>query len=110
MSPTIHACLDLARFGQLYLDGGRVDGEQILPRSYVEASVGRPGSELNAAYGYLWWLNRSGVLRGPADPVDEAGQPLTTRTGQLAPGQHARFLVDLSKLVCFDAKTEALIA
>ena len=28
----------------------------------------------------------------------------------LAPGQHARFLVDLSKLVCFDAKTEALIA
>jgi CubicO group peptidase (beta-lactamase class C family) len=79
-------CLDLARFGQLYLDGGRVDGEQILPRSYVEASVGRPGSELNAAYGYLWWLNRSGVLRGPADPVDEAGQPLTTRTGQLAPG------------------------
>ena len=79
-------CLDLARFGQLYLDRGRVDGEQILPRSYVEASVGRPGSELNAGYGYLWWLNRSGVVRGAADPVDEAGQPLTTRTDQLAPG------------------------
>jgi CubicO group peptidase (beta-lactamase class C family) len=79
-------CLDLARFGQLYLDRGRVGGEQILPRSYVEASVGRPGSELNAAYGYLWWLNRSGVLRGAGDPVDEAGQPLTTRSGQLAPG------------------------
>jgi CubicO group peptidase (beta-lactamase class C family) len=79
-------CLDLARFGQLYLDDGRVDRQQILPRSYVEASVGGPGSELNAAYGYLWWLNRSGVLRGAADPVDEAGQPLTPRTGQLAPG------------------------
>jgi CubicO group peptidase (beta-lactamase class C family) len=79
-------CLDLARFGQLYLDDGRADGEQILTRSYVEASVGRPGSELNAAYGYLWWLNRSGVLRGAADPVDDAGRPLTTRTGQLAPG------------------------
>jgi len=79
-------CLDLARFGQLYLDGGTVDGEQILPRSYVEASVGRPGSELNAAYGFLWWLNRPGVLRGPGDPVDGAGQPLSTRTGQLAPG------------------------
>ena len=28
----------------------------------------------------------------------------------LAPGQDARFVVDLSKLVCFDAKTETLIA
>jgi len=28
----------------------------------------------------------------------------------LVPGQTARFLVDLSKLVCFDAKTETLIA
>ncbi|HEX6151283.1 serine hydrolase domain-containing protein [Nocardioides sp.] len=79
-------CLDLARFGRLYLDGGAVDGEQVLPRWYVEASVGRSGTELNAAYGFLWWLNRPGVLRGPADPVDAAGQPLTVRTGQIAPG------------------------
>jgi multiple sugar transport system ATP-binding protein len=28
----------------------------------------------------------------------------------LKPGQDARFLVDLTKLVCFDATTEALIA
>ncbi len=79
-------CLDLARFGQLYLDGGVVAGERILPRSYVEASVGRSGSDLNAAYGFLWWLNRPGAIRGAADPVDAAGQPLSTRTGQLAPG------------------------
>ncbi len=79
-------CLDLARFGRLYLDGGVVDGRQILPRSYVEASVGRSGSPLNAAYGYLWWLNRPGLLRGPADPVDASGQPVSPRHGQLAPG------------------------
>jgi multiple sugar transport system ATP-binding protein len=29
---------------------------------------------------------------------------------QLRPGQTARFLVDLSKLVCFDPNTESLIA
>ncbi|MGH3346887.1 MAG: serine hydrolase domain-containing protein, partial [Nocardioides sp.] len=63
-------CLDLARFGRLYLDGGRVAGEQVLPRWYVEASVGRAGSDLNAGYGFLWWLNRPGSLR----------------TGHLAPG------------------------
>jgi hypothetical protein len=28
----------------------------------------------------------------------------------LKPGQDARFFVDLAKLVCFDAKTERLIA
>jgi len=79
-------CLDLARFGRLYLDGGVVDGRRILPRSYVEASVARSGSPLNAGYGYLWWLNRPGPLRGPADPVDADGQPLSPRSGQLAPG------------------------
>jgi multiple sugar transport system ATP-binding protein len=29
---------------------------------------------------------------------------------QLRPGQDARFLVDLTKLVCFDAQTQNLIA
>jgi multiple sugar transport system ATP-binding protein len=42
-----------------------------------------------------------------------AGQELTARLEPqvvLSPGQRARFLVDLSKLVCFDAETERLIA
>lgn len=78
-------CQDLARFGQLYLDRGRVDGQRILPATYVDASVGQPSTSLNAAYGHLWWLNRPGLIRGAVDPVDEAGQPLEERTGQLAP-------------------------
>jgi multiple sugar transport system ATP-binding protein len=44
--------------------------------------------------------------------IDLGGHEFTVRLAPdlaLAPGQHARFLVDLSKLVCFDAKTEALI-
>ena len=39
----------------------------------------------NAAYGYLWWLNRPGRLRGATDQVDAQGQPLREVTGQLAP-------------------------
>ena len=45
--------------------------------------------------------------------VDLGGHEFTVRLDpdlSLTPGQHARFLVDLSKLVCFDAKTETLIA
>jgi multiple sugar transport system ATP-binding protein len=45
--------------------------------------------------------------------IDLGGHEFTVRLDpdlSLAPGQHARFLVDLSKLVCFDAKTETLIA
>jgi multiple sugar transport system ATP-binding protein len=41
------------------------------------------------------------------------GQEFTARLEpdvQLRPGQTARFLVDLSKLVCFDPQTEALLA
>jgi multiple sugar transport system ATP-binding protein len=45
--------------------------------------------------------------------LDLAGHEFTVRLDpdvQLTPGQKARFLVDLSKLVCFDVGTEALIA
>jgi CubicO group peptidase (beta-lactamase class C family) len=78
-------CLDLARFGRLYLGRGAVDGQRILSRGYVSASVGRSSTPHNAAYGLLWWLNRPGPLRGATDPVDAQGQPLTPVTGQLAP-------------------------
>lgn len=78
-------CLDLARFGALYLGEGAVAGRRILSRRYVRQSVARPSTRHNAAYGLLWWLNRPGPLRGSTDPVDAAGQPLEPRSGQLAP-------------------------
>ncbi len=49
--------LGFARFGQLYLDGGRHDGRQVLPEAWVRASLDDyvdttvPGNR----YGYLWW-------------------------------------------------------
>lgn len=48
---------DLWKLGQLYLDGGRRDNRQVLPRAWVERSLAphanvRPGVD----YGYLWWL------------------------------------------------------
>jgi CubicO group peptidase (beta-lactamase class C family) len=59
-------CLDLARFGYLMLNDGSWDGEQVVSSDWVDAATGRSSQELNAAYGYLWWLNRPGPIGSPA--------------------------------------------
>lgn len=48
---------DLYRFGQLYLDGGKWQGRQLISADWVRRSVtphanARPDTD----YGYLWWL------------------------------------------------------
>ncbi|WP_299923529.1 serine hydrolase domain-containing protein [uncultured Nocardioides sp.] len=78
-------CLDIARLGRLHLGRGRVDGTRIIDRSWVREAVGRSSTVHNAAYGFLWWLNRPGALRGATDPVDAQGQPVRPTSGQLAP-------------------------
>lgn len=48
---------DLLKYGQLYLDKGKWGGHQIVPSSWVEASlnpVSRP--EYPGGYGYQWWI------------------------------------------------------
>ncbi|MGC5016442.1 serine hydrolase domain-containing protein [Streptosporangium sp. DT93] len=50
---------DLARFGLLYLNGGKAKGRQVVPRSWVEAST-RPSASFNPGYGLHWWLGGDG--------------------------------------------------
>jgi CubicO group peptidase (beta-lactamase class C family) len=52
------SCRDLARLGQLYLNGGRWDGRQLIAADYIAEAVSP--SPLNASYGFLWWLNHEG--------------------------------------------------
>jgi CubicO group peptidase (beta-lactamase class C family) len=46
---------DMARFGYLWLRGGRWGDRQVLPAAYVKAAVAP--SAHGPDYGYLWWLN-----------------------------------------------------
>lgn len=49
---------DYARMGQMFLEGGRAMGRQVVPESWVEAST-RPQAETPAGamgYGYQWWI------------------------------------------------------
>lgn len=52
-------CLDMARFGYLFLRDGMWADEEVLPSEWV-AEATSPSQELNPGYGYLWWLNSDG--------------------------------------------------
>jgi CubicO group peptidase (beta-lactamase class C family) len=84
-------CRDLARFGAMMLDHGRWNGRRILSSAWVEESTGRPSTKLNAAYGYLWWLNRPGAIAGPFAATDlGAASDQKTARGPLVPGAPER--------------------
>jgi CubicO group peptidase (beta-lactamase class C family) len=48
---------DYARFGLLYLNGGRINGIQILPVDWVTQSVLPFAADKYKQYGYQFWLN-----------------------------------------------------
>jgi CubicO group peptidase (beta-lactamase class C family) len=64
------SAMDMARFGQMYLDEGTVDGEQVVPASWVEDSwqaysegmwCCKVGDNFDrTAYGYQWWTIDAG--------------------------------------------------
>jgi CubicO group peptidase (beta-lactamase class C family) len=78
-------CLDLARFGYLMLRDGAWDGEQVVSSDYVEQATGTSSTPLNAAYGWLWWLNHQGPIGSPQLATTGIADA-TIADGQLAPG------------------------
>jgi CubicO group peptidase (beta-lactamase class C family) len=81
-------CEDMARFGYLFLRQGRWEDSRVVPRRWVRAATGHPSQELNAAYSYLWWLNRRGpVVSDPLEStsVDEAAQAEPSQIAEGAP-------------------------
>jgi CubicO group peptidase (beta-lactamase class C family) len=53
---------DLAKLGYLYLNGGRWDGNQIIPADYVAAatSLSGPSAGQPTGYGLHWWVADEG--------------------------------------------------
>lgn len=79
-------CSDLERFGQLFAQRGKWDGDQLLPQAWVDDATGRSSQRLNAAYGLLWWVNREGPIREPVDEDDPSRPPGVDRVGHLVEG------------------------
>lgn len=57
---------DLAKFGQVYLDGGRWQGRQVIPADWVHDATTRKvaSSGIADGYGYQWWV--TSILGDPA--------------------------------------------
>jgi len=62
---------DIARFGQLYLQKGKWQGNQLVPDTWVKAATARqtsngsnPKSDWDQGYGYQFWRCRYGAYRG----------------------------------------------
>jgi CubicO group peptidase (beta-lactamase class C family) len=84
----IHStCRDMARFGVLMLNQGRWGGRQIVSSRWVKQATGRSSTKLNAAYGYLWWLNREGVMASVTAATSlHAVEQGSTEKGRLVAG------------------------
>jgi CubicO group peptidase (beta-lactamase class C family) len=62
---------DIARFGQLHLDGGRWQGRQVVPRAWVDQATAwqvpnshDAGVDWHQGYGYQFWRCRHDAYRG----------------------------------------------
>jgi CubicO group peptidase (beta-lactamase class C family) len=73
----IHATArDMARFGYLFLRDGLWEEREILPRDWVTLTT-KPYSDLNPAYGYLWWVNGYAKDWKPMEGVPTSPFPRT---------------------------------
>ncbi len=69
---------DMAKYGQLYLDGGVWQGERILSAEWVRESWGRYGrlaplDRNGHQYGYLWWHHRYEIGDRTIETVEARG-------------------------------------
>jgi CubicO group peptidase (beta-lactamase class C family) len=62
---------DIARFGQLYLQKGKWQGKQLVPKDWVELATSKqvsngsnPKSDWDQGYGFQFWRCRNGAYRG----------------------------------------------
>jgi CubicO group peptidase (beta-lactamase class C family) len=81
-------CRDMARFGVLMLNRGRWGGKQIVSAGWVAQATGAPSTKLNAAYGYLWWLNHEGVIPSvtAATRLRAVENAKVSQKGRIVPG------------------------
>lgn len=68
----LHLCLrDMAKFGQMILNGGTFEGKRIVPEAWIKEMLRYQsrGHNYYGAYGYHWWLKRE--ANGPQVQDDE---------------------------------------
>lgn len=102
-------CRDMARFGLLALRRGNWDGQQIVSEQWMADSTGRSSQELNAAYGWLWWVNREGIVLGGDEASGEADKGEVSQLVQGAP-EDMFFALGLGgQMIAIDPGTDTVV-
>lgn len=58
---------DVVKIGQLVLDGGKWQGQQLVPEAWIRESTASERTLGDSKYGYLWWLNTFGISGTPVE-------------------------------------------
>ena len=94
---------DVARFGLLYLNKGKWEGEQVVPEDWIRESFkmhvdfGNQGQDV-IGYGYLWWIQRP-------DPQGDGQQNIYAARG--AKGQYIFIVSEHDMVVVVNADTRS---
>ncbi len=73
--------VDMAKLGQLVLDGGRWQGRQIVPEAWLRQMTSPSSAPF---YGYYWWINNVVEGRPEVDVMGFKGQFITVLPAQRA--------------------------
>lgn len=79
---------DMAKFGQLYLNHGKWEEEQVVPQAWVEASTQQQIED--AEYGYMFWIKNM---------TDSNERELFTYEANGYGGQHIRIIPELDTVI-----------
>jgi len=91
---------DMAKFGYLYLQKGKWEGEQIIPESWVEDSFKRyVTAEETYGYGYLFWLSEF---------KDKSGNPVSVFEASGYGGQHIQIIPQWNTVIVVTSDHESL--
>jgi len=94
---------NMARFGLLYLNKGKWEGEQVVPEDWIRESFkmhvdfGNPDQDV-VGYGYLWWIQRP-------DPQGKGEQYIYAARG--AKGQYIFIVPEHDIVVAINADTQS---
>ncbi len=87
---------DMAKFGYLYLNKGKWDGNQIIPEEWVtESTTAHINREPDSDYGYLFWIYKT------TNPV--TGKSYDTYSAEGAGGQKIIVIPELELIVVITA-------
>jgi CubicO group peptidase (beta-lactamase class C family) len=65
---------DVAKFGMLYMRGGKWNGKRVISEEWVHASTTNHVSTVrNTGYGYLWWLSTLTIKNRPINMISGQG-------------------------------------